>query len=81
MNDHDDMPCGCCASGVYAVGAVREGLRLFGGMETQKQALASAPRCSVDPKHICFGARDFIVSCDWPLNAERVAEIEGYIGQ
>lgn len=75
----DDLPCGHCATGVYAAGAVREGLRMFGGIETRKAALAAAPHCKGDPGHICFGARDFIVSCKWPLDAAAMAEIEGWI--
>lgn len=74
MSELHDMPCGSCDCGTYAVGAFLAGLETFGGMQSQKQALRAAPQCKHE-KHICFGARDFILSCDWPLDDARVAEM------
>ena len=61
MNEQQ-MPCGKCPAGTYAVGAVIDGYELFAGYPTRKAALAAAPRCCKRPAQICMGCRDFIVA-------------------
>lgn len=63
----DDLPCGKCEAGVYHEIPVENGLRMFGSCRTQKEALKLAPMCKRDPKHICFGARDWIVAAKFPF--------------
>lgn len=75
MSHYHDMPCGRCPCGTYAYGAFAEGVEMFRGVQTRKEALAMAPRCKTDASHICFGTRDFIVSCEWPLDDSRCAEM------
>lgn len=62
-----DIPCGSCAAGIYDIVPITNGAEMFGHCQTQKQALREAPRCKKDGKHICFGARDFIVSAQFPF--------------
>lgn len=71
MSEWQDMPCGSCPCGVYALGAVVAGVEMFRGVDSRKEALALAPRCKHDQSHICFGTRDFIVACDWPMDDAR----------
>lgn len=63
-------PCGGCAAGVYAYGAVENGIRMFGGYISQDDALKDAPMCKTDGSHICFGARDFIMASKFPISRE-----------
>lgn len=63
------MPCGNCSSGgIYAFEAVVEGVQKFGGCQDRIGALRLAPRCKHRPQQICMGARDFIVSCEFPIS-------------
>jgi len=78
MSEYPDLPCGNCACGIYAPQAIEEGLLMFGGMQTQREALKAAPKCKHD-QHICFGARDFILSCGWPLDQAQMANIRRQI--
>lgn len=64
---YDDLPCGECEAGVYDMVPFMAGIAMFEHCKTRKQALAAAPMCTEDSKHICFGARDFIVSSDFPI--------------
>lgn len=62
-------PCGNCSSGgIYAFEAVVEGVQTFGGCQDRIGALRLAPRCKHRPLQICMGARDFIVSCEFPIS-------------
>ena len=71
----DKMPCGHCDVGTYAYEAVVSGLATFRGCVSAKGALGRAGRCKTDPTHICYGARDFIVSIDFPLTPAVEARI------
>jgi hypothetical protein len=73
--NHNDLPCGLCRAGVYALEAVAQGYEMFGECKTQKAALLAAPRCGSDHSHVCFGARDFIVSTEFPLRREDLQAI------
>lgn len=57
-------PCGECPAGTYAVGAIGEGIELFGECHDRKASLAAAPRCVRRPNQICMGCRDFIVAAN-----------------
>jgi hypothetical protein len=71
----NDLPCGQCDTGVYSYEPFVAGIETFRGIATRKQALAAAPKCKCESAHICFGARDFILSMDWPLTDDRCAEL------
>jgi hypothetical protein len=74
MNDRQ-LPCGNCSSGgVYAFEAIVEGVAVFGDCLNHISALRTAPRCKHRPKQICMGARDFIVTCDFPISEAMKAE-------
>lgn len=73
-----DMPCGNCASGCYHEIAVGNGIVMFGGCASRKEALRIAPLCTVDASHICYGARDFIQGADFPLSSDFRAEFEHF---
>lgn len=64
------IPCGNCDSGTYTYQAVIDGLSIFRGCDSVKTALSIAPKCKNDNKHICYGARDFIMACTFPLTME-----------
>lgn len=68
------MPCGNCDSGTYAFDAVVGGIEAFGRCQDRISALRVAPRCKHRPLQICMGARDFIVSCDFPISDAMKAE-------
>lgn len=70
-NRTDDMPCGGCNCGIYALGAVLAGIEQYAGIETRKAALSATPLCTIDPTHICFGDRDFVLSITFPFDAEQ----------
>lgn len=72
MKLESDMPCGRCAAGTYACGAIEEGLRMFGAYPTKRDALRSAPKCKVDTHRICVGAKHFIQSMTFPIDAAKV---------
>lgn len=73
--NYPEMPCGCCDAGTYSVTPVLNGLAMFGHCASQKEALKIAPRCQHEPKHICWGARDWIVSMQFPMSAQARQEI------
>lgn len=63
------MPCGHCDIGTYDAVPLTNGLNTFGSCSSRREALRAAPRCKNEPDHICFGARDWIVSASFPLSA------------
>lgn len=81
MTGFADMPCGNCACGIYAFGAVAAGIEMFRGVATRKEALAIAPICRHDAGHICFGTRDFILACEWPMDDARCASMLDEVSQ
>ena len=62
---YDHMPCGNCDCGVYAQESLDNANKLFRQCQNQKEALKIAPMCKLEPKHICYGALDFIKSLDF----------------
>ena len=67
----NDMPCGCCDAGTYAEGAILDGIEMFSKACSRKEALAIAPQC-LHARHICFGARDFILANTFPLDVDGI---------
>lgn len=74
-NRYDDMPCGRCDVGVYDFYAMMAGFEAYADCASPKQALSRAPRCKDDPSHVCFGARDWIVTAGLPMNEQDKARL------
>lgn len=71
-----EMPCGNCDCGTYAAGAVLAGVEMYRGTKERKEALRISPMCKHDASHICWGARDFITACDWPMKPSEWEALE-----
>jgi hypothetical protein len=66
-----DMPCGCCDAGVYALGSMEDGLRLFGACGTETEARAMIPKCK-HARRPCVGCTHFVDAMKFPINADEI---------
>jgi len=70
----DKMPCGNCDAGTYGVTPALNGIEMFQGCQSEKEALKVAPMCKIEPGHICYGARDWIRATEFPFDPQELTK-------